>query len=300
MTNHGAPAIGMRRVTLNGTAYAYEIQGQGPLCIVLPGGPGMHPHYVGTLGGLDEFLTLLTLHPRGAGESGAAADDDYTLAAYARDVAALLDHLGRERAIVLGHSHGGMIAQRFAIDFPDRVEKLILADTAANLTEFLGDLDAALARFRDRPLFADAHDAIRREWAGEYRTAEEMGELWLREMPLYFYEWGPHYEHLRQSRIGLPVQLEPLRRFNAGEAETMDLRPDLHRITAPTLVVAGRYDFITNPQMAADIARHIPNAHLLIFERSGHMPYVEEPDAWRAAIRNFVFQARDQQREEVC
>jgi proline iminopeptidase len=94
--------------------------------------------------------------------------------------------------------------------------------------------------------------------------------------------------------------MEPLRQFNAGEAETMDLRPELGRITAPTLVLVGRYDFITNPQMAADIARHIPNAHLLVFEQSGHMPYVEEPDAWRAAIRNFVFQARDQQREEVC
>lgn len=300
MTDHGAPGTGMQRVTLDGTAYAYEIQGQGPLCVVLPGGPGMHPNYVGTLGGLTGFLTLLTLHPRGAGESGDAADADYTLPAYARDVAALLDHLGRERAIILGHSHGGMIAQRFAIDFPDRVEKLILADTAANLTAFLGDLDAALARFHALPWFGDAHDAIRREWAGEYETAEEMGELWLREMPLYFYEWGPAYEHLRQSRIALPVRLEPLRQFNAGEAETMDLRAELGRITALTLVLVGRYDFITNPQMAADIARHIPNAQLIIFEESGHLPYVEEPDAWRAAIRNFVFQARDQQREEVC
>jgi proline iminopeptidase len=193
-----------------------------------------------------------------------------------------------------------MIAQRFAIDFPHRVEKLILADTAANLTDFLGDLDAALARFRARPWFADAHNAIRREWAGEYETAAEMGELWLREMPLYFYEWGPQYEHLRQSRVALPVRLDPLRQFNAGEAATMDLRPELGRITAPTLVLVGRYDFITNPQMAADIVRHIPNAYLIVFERSGHMPYVEEPDAWRAAIRNFVFQARDQQREEVC
>ena len=300
MVDHAAPGTGMRRVSLNGVALAYELQGHGPLCVVLPGGPGMHPNYVGALGGLPEFLTVLTLHPRGAGESGAAADADYTLPAYARDVAALLDHLSQERAIILGHSHGGMIAQRFASDFPDRVEKLILADTAANLTEFVGDIDAALARFRDQPWFADAHDAITREWAGDYETAEDMGELWLREMPLYFYEWGPQYEHLRQRRVGLPVRLEPLRQFNAGEAGTMDLRPDLGRVTAPALVLGGRYDFITNPRMAADIARHIPNAHLIVFEHSGHMPYIEEPDAWRTAIRNFVFHARDQQREEVC
>src|SRR5215212_3085150 len=188
--NQETPAPGRYRIPLNGVDYTYEMRGQGPLCLVLPGGPGMHPSYVGEMGGLTDFLTLLVLHPRGAGESGDAPDGDYTLPAYARDVAALLDHLGQAQALVLGHSHGGMIAQRFAIDFPDRVAKLILADTGANLTEFLGDVDAAVQRFRDQPWFPDAYQAIRREWAGDYQTAEEMGDLWLRELPFYFYEWG--------------------------------------------------------------------------------------------------------------
>lgn len=300
MTNPPAPGSGTYQATLNGIPYQYAVSGRGPLCIVLPGGPGMHPNYVGTLGGLTDFLTLLVLHPRGAGDSGDAPDGDYTLPAYARDVAALLDHLGRDQAIILGHSHGGMIAQRFAIDFPARVEKLILADTAAHLTEFLGDLDAALARFREVAWFADAHDALQREWAGDYQTADEMGALWLREIPFYFYQWGPEHEPLRAARIGLPARLAPLRQFNAGEAETMDLRPELAGVTAPALVLVGRYDFITNPQMAADIAQHIPHAQLVVFEHSGHLPYVEEPDAWRAAIRRFVFAARDQQREAAC
>src|SRR3569832_1715119 len=93
---------GSHRATLNGVAYSYEVRGQGPLCLVLPGGPGMRPNYVGDMGGLTDFLTLLVLHPRGAGEAGDAPDADYSLPAYARDVAALLDHLGRDRVIVLG------------------------------------------------------------------------------------------------------------------------------------------------------------------------------------------------------
>jgi proline iminopeptidase len=260
----------------------------------------MHPNYVGTFGGLTDFLTLVTLHPRGAGESDDAPDADYSLPAYAREVAALLDHLGRDRAIIFGHSHGGMIAQQFAIEFPQRVEKLILADTAASLGDFVADLDAAVARYRDQPWFPDAYDAIRREWAGEYETADEMGDLWLREIPFYFREWGEQHEAYRATRPALPVRLDPLRQFNDREAPTMDLRPRLARVEAPALVLVGRYDFITTPEMAADIARHLPHAQFVVFEQSGHLPFIEEPEAWRTTIRQFVFGARDQRLEKVC
>ncbi len=291
---------GTHQTVLNGVPSTYEVQGHGPLCVMLPGGPGMHPNYVGTFGGLTDFLTLVTLHPRGAGESGDAPDDDYTLPAYARDVAALLDPLGRDRAIILGHSHGGMIAQQFAILFPQRVEKLILADTAAALGDFVADLDAAVARYRDQPWFPDAYDAIQREWAGDYQTAAEMGDLWLRELPFYFREWSAQHEPYRALRPALPTRLDPLRAFNDHEAATMDLRPGLAAVRAPALVLVGRYDFITTPQMAEDIARHLPHAQLVVFEQSGHLPFIEEPEAWRTTIRQFVFEARDQRLEKAC
>ncbi len=291
---------GTHQTRLDGVLCTYEVQGRGPVCVVLPGGPGMHPNYVGTFAGLTDFLTLVTLHPRGAGESGDAPDNDYSLPAYAREVAALLDHLGRERAIILGHSHGGMIAQQFASLFPQRVEKLILADTAATLGDFVADLDAAVARYRDQPWFPDAYDAIRREWAGDYQTAEEMGDLWLRELPFYFREWSTDHESYRAARPALPTRLDPLRQFNDHEAATMDLRPGLAAVRAPALVLVGRYDFITTPQMAEDIARHLPHARLVVFEQSGHLPFIEEPEAWRTTIRQFVFEARDQRLEKAC
>jgi pimeloyl-ACP methyl ester carboxylesterase len=279
---------GGHRATLDGVDYYYEVRGHGPLCVLLPGGPGMHPNLYGDVGGISEFLTLLTLHPRGAGESGDAPGGDYRLPAYARDVAALLAYLGRQQAIILGHSHGGMIAQRFAIDYPDCVEKLILADTSAHLGELLGDWDAAVERYRDRPWFPAAHAALKREWAGEYQTDEEMGALWLGELPFYFDEWGDQYEPLRAARIGLPVRLASLRQFNADEAPTLDMRPDLARLSVPTLVLVGRYDFITTLPMAEDLARRIPAARLVVFEHSGHLPFVEEPEQWRSAIEDFV------------
>lgn len=279
---------GGHRATGDGVDLYYEVEGAGPLCVALPGGPGMHGRGFGAALGLGGFLTVATLHPRGSGESADAPDGDYRLPAYARDVAALLDHLGRDRAIILGHSHGGMIAQRFALDFPQRVEKLILADTGANLSEFLGDVEAAVQGYHDRPWFAESYRALQREWAGDYRTAEDMGALWLAEMPLYFRDWDDQFERLRTERMFLPIRMTPLQTFNEGEALTMDLRPDLARISAPTLVMVGRYDFITSPRMAEDIAGRIPGAQLVVFEGSGHMPFFEEPDHWRAVIRTFV------------
>jgi proline iminopeptidase len=286
--SEGTLTAGGHRVTAPGVDLYYEVEGTGPLCIALPGGPGMHGRGFGAALGLGAFLTVATLHPRGSGESGDPADGDYTLPACARDVAALLDHLGRERAIILGHSHGGMIAQRFALDFPGRVEKLILADTAANLSEFLGDVETAVQAYRDRPWFAESYRALQREWAGDYQTADDMGALWLAEMPLYFRDWGAQFERLRTERLFLPIRMAPLQTFNEGEALTMDLRPDLARISAPALVMVGRYDFITGPRMAEEIAGRIPGAQLVVFEGSGHMPFFEEPDRWQAVIRAFV------------
>jgi proline iminopeptidase len=68
----------------------------------------------------------------------------------------------------------------------------------------------------------------------------------------------------------------------------MDLRSHLKAITVPTLVIVGRHDFITNVAMAEEMARHIPNAQLEIFEDSGHYAFVEEPEKFYRVIKEFV------------
>jgi len=66
------------------------------------------------------------------------------------------------------------------------------------------------------------------------------------------------------------------------------LRPHLHKIAVPTLVIVGRHDFITNVAMAEEIVKHIPNARLEIFEDSGHYAFVEEPEKFYRMIKEFV------------
>ena len=205
MPDRAALHPGGHHVTLNGIRHYYAVQGQGPLCILLPGGPGMHGSGYGAMGGLPAFLTLLTFHPRGSGESRDAPNGDYTLPAYARDLAALLDHLGRDQAIILGDSHGGMIAQRFAIDFPDRVEKLILADTAANLSEF-----SCTTWTRPWPAIAIAPGS-----PTPMRPSSASGPKTMRPPTKWansgcascrsISRGGAQYQHLRASRVLLPA-----------------------------------------------------------------------------------------------
>ncbi len=105
-------------------------------------------------GGIDEFVTVVAIHPRGSGLSGDAPDDAYGLPDYALDVDALRRHLGLERPVIAGWSHGGMIAQKVAISHPADLSHLILIETSAHFGDFLGDVEASVEVFRDQPWYA--------------------------------------------------------------------------------------------------------------------------------------------------
>ncbi|MFQ5945491.1 MAG: alpha/beta fold hydrolase [Anaerolineae bacterium] len=273
----------------DGLRLHYSVVGTGPACLVLAGGPGMDPAYLESMGGLDRFLTLYRLDHRATGGSETPKDATaFSLAHYTADVEAFRMHLGLEEPVMLGHSHGGMIAMQHAIDHPGAAGKLVLVDTAAEVTEFLADIDAAVQDYRHEPWFEDAYSALQKEWAGEYETAEELAEIVWSEMRFYFKTFGDRERAYKERIEHLPVNPIPLRWFNENEVESMDLRPALESVQTPALVVAGRHDFITNVKMAADVAARLPHADLVIFEESGHFPFIEEPERFRAVVRAFV------------
>lgn len=86
----------------------------------------------------------------------------------------------------------------------------------------------------------------------------------------------------------LLLRLASLETFNDNEAASLDLRPHLHKIIVSTLVIAGRYDFITNVHMAEEIAKCIYSASLEIFEESGHYVHVEEPERFYRVVKEFI------------
>lgn len=273
---------------LNGIRIHHTVRGSGPALIAHSGGPGFDARVWDDFAHIDDFATVIAIHPCGSGLSDSALGDAYLLHDYAADVEALVRHLGLEKPIVMGWSHGGMVAQQFAFTYPDSLSKLLLFDTTAYFGEFLEDLGAAVQEFKHQPWYDDSFAALQEEWAGDYETDEDMARLWADEMKFYFKDFNARAESYHQRTKDLPLRVAPLKVFNEQEAETMDLRPRLKDIVVPTLVLVGRHDFITNVAMAEEMVKHIPNARLEIFEDSGHFALVEEPEKFYRVVKEFV------------
>ena len=281
-------AAGEYDVMLNGVQIHYSVRGSGPVMIAHSGGPGTDARLWDDFANIDDFVTIVMIHPRGSGLSGPAAEEAYLLPDYAADVEALRLHLGLDKPIVMGWSHGGMVVQQFAFTYQDSLSKLILFDTAAYVGEFLGDIEGAVQKFKEEPWFETSFAALKAEWDGKYQTAEDLAQLWAEEMKFYFKQFDARAAAYHERTRDFPLSLMPLKTFNDKEAPTMDLRPQLHKITVPTFVIVGRHDFITNVAMAEEMVRNIPHSKLEIFEDSGHFALVEESEKFYRVIKEFV------------
>jgi proline-specific peptidase len=281
-------ALGSFRIA-DGRTLSYRRVGTGPVLVCHPGGPGFSSRYFGDLAGLGERFTLILLNPRGSEGSDRPADPRaYQTADYVSDLDELRAHLGLERMLLLGHSHGGVIAAAYAAKHPDRVERLVLASTLARFAkEQEAAMEAGMQARRAEPWYADARAALDDEQAGRFETDEELGELAIREFPFYFARYGaPEQTYLETFRDEVPVA-DALMLFNNEIFMTFDLRPDLTKITAPTLVITGEDDFITGPACAADFAA-IPHATTVVLPDCGHFIFVEGRDRFREETISFL------------
>jgi proline iminopeptidase len=268
---------------------AYRRLGSGPTLVCHPGGPGFSSLYLSNLGGLDEELELVLLDPRGTGRSDPSGDPRaYQNDDYADDLEELRRHLGLERMQLLGHSHGGVAAVAYAARHPERVERLILASSLARFgAEQVAAMDEAIESRAGEPWYEDAREALETELRGDFTNARELTDLVLRMFPFYFAAYGPGEAAYVRSLAADELCVHALQLWEREIFEQFDLRPLLSRLTMPTLVITGSEDFITGPRAADDFAA-IPGARSVILEGSGHMIFVEAPDAFREAVLSFL------------
>ncbi|HZO61625.1 MAG TPA: alpha/beta hydrolase [Gaiellaceae bacterium] len=275
--------------TADGRKLSYRRTGSGPVLVCHPGGPGFSSRYLHDLAGLGASFELVMLNPRGSEGSDRPADRRaYRTADYVSDLEELRGHLGLERMQLLGHSHGGVVAAAYAAAHPDRVDRLVLASTLARFAqEQQSAMEAGIEAKAGEPWYADARAALEDEQAGRFEDDAELGELALREFPFYFATYGEAEQaYLETLRGEVPVA-DALLLFNNEIMETFDLRPDLVRITAPTLVITGDLDFITGPVCAADFAA-IPGGRTVVLPGCGHFIFVEARDRFRDELTAFL------------
>jgi pimeloyl-ACP methyl ester carboxylesterase len=280
----------MSMKTADGRTLGYHTMGRGPVLVCHPGGPGFSSLYFGDLAGLWERFTLVLLNPRGTGNSGRPGDSRaYQIGDYVSDVEELRVHLGLEKLLLLGHSHGGVVAQAYAARHPGRVERLVLAST---LARFGGPQQEAMREGMDKrsgqPWYPDAVAALEEEQEGKFSSDEEMAGLVFRELPLYFAHFGGAEAGYLDTLKTEKLNADALKLFNKEIFETFDLRGELGAISAPTLVITGEADFICGPVCAEEIAGGIKGARKVIVGDSGHMIFVEQPEEFEREVAEFL------------
>jgi pimeloyl-ACP methyl ester carboxylesterase len=274
----------------DGRKLTYRKLGHGPVLVCHPGGPGFSATYFGDLAALWEQYTLIMLNPRGTGGSARPRERRaYAIDDYVADVEELRQHLGLERFLLLGHSHGGVVAQAYAARFPGRVRALVLANTLARFApQQEAAMRAGMEKRSNQPWYADALAALEEEQEGNFETDQQMADLVFRELPLYFAHFGAaEAGYLDSLKTELP-NADALRTFNKEIFNTFDTRGLLPKITARTLVITGDEDFICGPLCAEEICAGISEARMVIVGDAGHMLFVEQPQTFHDEVADFL------------
>jgi pimeloyl-ACP methyl ester carboxylesterase len=275
--------------TADGRRLAYERVGRGPVLVCHPGGPGLSSRYLTDLGGLGERFTLVMLDPRGTGGSSRPPDPSaYRLDDYVADVEELREHLGEERLLLLGFSHGAIVALAYAAAFLDRVERLVVACGSARFHEDQVEaMHAVVAARSGEPWFAAATAALELEAAGA-ASEDELRQAMEDMLPLYFHRWDGDARRYAARVADDRPNADAIGLWEREIFSTFDLRPQLSTIVAPTLVVTGADDFITGPAAADEVAGHIAGARLVIIPDCGHFLWVEQRQTFVDLVVDFL------------
>ena len=230
---------------------------------------------------LVDVAQLIYVDHRGSGRSATASTKTYTLDNNIEDLDALRSHLGLDKISILGSSYGGMVAQGYAIRFPDRVANLVLVATAPS-HHFIGDArDFVAAHGTD-----DQRRVCEWLWNGTFETLEQLREFYRVMGPLYSTTFD-----VDAFEAGWERGTRNVAQLNFGFTEflrSFDFTEDLLAVTCPTLVLGGAHDWICAPRHSHRIAELIPRAQLKIFKNSAHAIASDEPDAFYRAVSGFL------------
>ncbi len=269
---------------INGNQVYYTTIGEGRPMLLMHGGSGLdHTYFRPWLDSLNEQVQLIYYDQLGQGRSTRPESyEGISMSTWADEADALRASLGFDRMILLGHSFGGFIAQEYALRHGDHLEGLILSDTAP----VLDYQDVIMANAQSRGT-AEQVQAVIAGLSAPVADDASFRQLWTTILPLYFNTYDPEVGKHMDGATQYSAQ-----GFNQGMGvclPTFNVLNRLDEIKVPTLVMTGRHDWITPPAQAAErIHAQLPNSRLVVFEESGHFPFIEEHDKFVTTVKNWV------------
>ena len=263
----GVPIFESDDISIN-----YQITGSGPRVLFFNGSGATLKGSELLLRSLSKECEVLAHDQRGLGLTS-IPEGPYTMAQYAADAAALLDHVGWKTCAVMGMSFGGMVAQEFAVTFPERVERLALVCTSAGGSAGssypLHELTVLSTLERAEKMITINDTRFTPAWLASHPSDAQMVNMF-NELALI----PKDSEVIR----GEHLQLEA-RRYH-------DVVDRLHHIVSPTFIAAGKFDGLAPSVNSEAILGLIPDATLSVYE-GGHILLAQDPTAIRQ-IRTFL------------
>lgn len=259
----------MSIVVIDNQVVHYEVFGRGRPVIFLHGWLGSWRYWFPTMEVVAEQFRTYSFDFWGFGDSR-RQDGQISIQHYSDQVIRFLDELGIEKAILVGHSMGGMVALKTAIDHPERITRVSTVGAP-----IVGDSLSWLLKLTDRPLAADIFARV----------------PWLRRSLFKFF-LGETSDPAVNEVIDDSVKSSSntLRRAVSSMWRT-DLRPELPRLKVPTLIVHGGRDDIVHPNQA-DLFDNIAATQVMLMPSSRHFPFLDEAELFNDVLLRFLKQAQ--------
>lgn len=265
----------MPKVQVGDISMYYEVVGEGEPLVLIHGLTLDHLSWSFQTQAFSENYQVLLFDNRGVGRTD-SPEMEYTTEMMADDLAGLLDVLEINKAHVLGLSLGGMIAQEFALKYPDRVERLILAVTAAR---------PAKTAMRTNHIIETLYKMAQNEVGLEERT--RMFMVWSFS-PRFFED--PKQAQIMVNLVANAPHPQPLQGL-AGQlaaASRHDTYDRLEQIQAPTLVLGAREDLLLPARHSEELAEGIKNSRLHMIDDAAHLFCIEQPGVFNQAVLDFL------------
>ena len=266
-------ATGQHAFEHDGTIIAYYIRGRGPPCFVPPYPWGLNSEPIRSfLRPLETHVTMIYHDPPGTGRSGPPlTEKDLGMERVVSDLFALQTRLGLDDAIFLGHSGGSACALTYALRYPERVSSLVLIGSGARLPDYgkvrgVGEALADSLRERNESNFRRFLAAF---LGPEIRTRR--GKMAM----------GKAMKHSIQFSIDRAA-------YNFVEMIRWDVRDKIRSLSIRTLIIAGKQDEATPVTLSRELHKGIKGSRIVVFDRCGHFPFLDEPERFRKAVVEFL------------
>ncbi len=281
---------------INGYKINVETKGNGNPIAFIAGGPGnSHDYLQGNFGKYYKNNKVVFFDGLGRGQSDNAKNKkEYTIDNDVEALDGIRKALKLDKWSLVGHSYGTVVAQAYALKHPEVIDKIVLINGFHSGLMWQANCDSynhyAKTHFPEKWKIIDS---LRTEG---YISSDSIFSKAYGNLPV-------KYVYYHNTTLKQPVPKKEIRSWNSdvyysivgkdadfhvtGNMGDIDFRRKLKSIKSPTLIIAGRYDGVSTPEYAILYKKYMPQATFIMFENSGHNPYLEEPEKFFDVFENF-------------